>query len=215
MRLVPLKGEPCQVSTTITGQTARAAKRPVASMVPIRHAVMPASSASAVGSATSMWVTPVGSLPHRRREGERARRCAGELSEHVGRNVRAPHAAERPEGRRDRRVEVRAGHGADEQDDHRQSGGGGQRVLQQLESDLPGGQLFGGDAGPDDDGDEQSGAERFGGEPSGQRGVVHRWCGLSCYAVTGTGLAGRRRCARSHAWAAIWTASHGLPSGGV
>jgi hypothetical protein len=63
-----VKGEPCQVSTTITGHTASGATLPLARIVPTRSAVMASSSPSAAGIDTSTWVTPVTSVPHSARK---------------------------------------------------------------------------------------------------------------------------------------------------
>ena len=64
---------------------------------------------------------------------------------------------------------MRPGYRAEQQDQHRQPEHGGGRVLQQLQPDIVGGQLLGGDPGADDHGDQQRGAGELGQQPPRQR----------------------------------------------
>jgi hypothetical protein len=66
---------------------------------------------------------------------------------------------------------VRSGDRAQHEDQSRQAERGGGAVFQQLQSDVIGGELLGGDPGADYDRDQQSGAEELGEQPSSER----RW----------------------------------------
>jgi len=83
-------------------------------------------------------------------------------------------AAEEPVRGRDDRVEVRAGHRSEDQDQDAQGERGRDRVLQQLHADVARGQPGGHDPGADDGGDEQCGAEELGEERSPRCAVDHR-----------------------------------------
>jgi len=58
---------------------------------------------------------------------------------------------------------VRAGHWPEHQDQHRQTEGSGQAVLQQLETDIIRGQPLRGDTGTHHDSDEQTSSKELGG----------------------------------------------------
>lgn len=67
---------------------------------------------------------------------------------------------------------MRARDGAEHQDQDPEPEHGGGRVLQQLQPDIVGGQLLGGDARADDDAHQQSGADELGQQPPCQE--AHR-----------------------------------------
>jgi hypothetical protein len=96
--------------------------------------------------------------------GYRAGDAAGHLRGQVGGGVAPRQPAERRVGERDDRVEVRAGHRPEHQDDREQPGRGRRRVLQQLQAGVPGRQPLGGDARADDDRAEERAAEELRGE---------------------------------------------------
>ena len=87
--------------------------------------------------------------------------CAGDLHHDVHARVARRRPAEDAVGQRDHRVEVRAGHRPEGEDQGHQSGTGGDRVLEQLEPDVAGGEALRGDAGAHDDRDEQRGADEL------------------------------------------------------
>ena len=59
------------------------------------------------------------------------------------------------------RVEVGAGDGLEDQDEHGQAEGGGERVLEELQPGIGWGEGLRGDAGADDDGSQQGAAEKL------------------------------------------------------
>ena len=96
---------------------------------------------------------------------------------HLGGQIRAGVAPAQPaeggvdEG--DHRVEMRPRDRAEHQDDGVEPGGGGRRVLEQLEPDVARRELLGGDARADDDGGQEGAAEQLGDQAAPQRRFVH------------------------------------------
>ena len=89
---------------------------------------------------------------------------AGTLRDRVRANLRqretcAEAATENPVRERDQRVEVRAGHRAEHEDEYREAERRGRAVLQQLQAGLARRELLSGNARADDDGDEQTGSQ--------------------------------------------------------
>ena len=86
---------------------------------------------------------------------------ADHLRDHVHARVARAHPAEQTVGHGDDRVEVRARHRPEREDQRHEARAGGDRVLEELQPDVVGGEALRGDAGPDDDRDEERGAHRF------------------------------------------------------
>ena len=81
---------------------------------------------------------------------------------HVGERVAPAEAAEARVDERHDRVEMTARHGPEHQDDREQPGGGRRRVLEQLETDVAGGEALRGDPRADHDRGQERGAEQLG-----------------------------------------------------
>ena len=81
------------------------------------------------------------------------------------REARAEATTEEPIRERHHRVEVRAGHRAEHEDQHGETERRGRAVLQQLQARLAGRELLRGNARADDDRNEQAGAEELGEQP--------------------------------------------------
>ncbi len=82
-------------------------------------------------------------------------------------------AAEAGVEERDDGVEVSAGDGPEHEDEGEEARRRGDRVLEQLQPDVAGRELRGGDSRPDDGCGEEGGAEELGEQAPGQ-GSVHR-----------------------------------------
>lgn len=104
------------------------------------------------------------------------------LRRDVRRRVSRSKPAVSPFRARDRRIEVRAGHWAECQDQGDERGRRRHRVRQQRQCDVPTGERLRHDARADDCGEEQRGSDRLGRQPAAQGDLIlaaHTACLLS------------------------------------
>ena len=121
-------------------------------------------------------------------EHEVRQRDAGQARDHldddVGRRTAWSDLAPQQEGQRDRRVEVGAGDRPEHGDQHGEDGAGGQRVADQRDGVVSGGEVLGHDPGTHHGGEQEQGAECLGGEFPQQdyatSGAVLRECTREC-----------------------------------
>ena len=106
--------------------------------------------------------------------GDRSGDAAGHLGRDVGEGVAPAQAAEAGVDERDDRVEVGAGDRPEHEDDREEAGRGRGGVLEQLQADVAGRELGGGDARPDHGGGEKRRAEELGEQAARQRGIGHQ-----------------------------------------